>query len=454
MIRWLAPVLLCGCADLIGITEPTDFEVVELTVSTGTLMPAFDPTITRYEVAVGYPDATIEIRAAASDPQATIEIGGEPTDQGMAVAAVAIGDTVVAITATTPSGVARTYEIALHRPDLIIAFAAPRSVATQIPGMISRVEIADLDGNGSLDLAAIATAEVGLLTNDGAAQFSFRSMFSYGFVRGLAVRDLDFDGRPDLVVSASGQLQVSRNAGNATFDSPIGCGGSPSPGAFAMFQLDTDGRIDLALADQNGRLMPMTGMPSTCFASMPAMDQTVSPTQLTVVVSGAFDNVQGDDLATLDPMAGRIFVHRNLGGALSLEQVDVGPTAKPVELVAADTDGDGLDELIWIDRQTDDIVIQPFPGPRGTSYHVDGSPRSLNVVDVDGDGALDVLVLDNAGITVLHNEAGGTFSKKSIAMALPGVQRIAAADLDGNGRADLVAANFTSSLTVHMGVAP
>jgi len=456
MIRWFTPLLLCSCADLIGITEPRDLEVVELVVSAGTLVPAFDPAVSSYALKVGYPDATFEVHAAANDPEARIDIAGVESVAGSGVAAVEIGDTTIEVVARTASGVTRTYEIAVTRADLIIAFAAPRMVPTQIPGMVDRVAIADFDGDGTPDLGAMTgTGELGLLTNSGAAQFMFRGTMPYGVIRAIATRDLDLDGKPDLLVIGGSGLQIGRGLGNAQFEAPISCGGPPMPTAFSLFQFDSDGRVDLAIADTGGRLAPMIGMPGMCFQSMPAIEQNVSPTQLTVVASGPIDNSLGDDLATLDPMQGQIFVHRNFGGnALSIEPLETGVGAHAVELVVADLDGDQHAEVIWIDRTTDDVVIQRFPGPRGPSYRVPGNPRSLTVVDIDGDGALDVLVLDNAGITVLHNEAGGTFSKKSVPMAMPGVMRLAAADLDGDGRADLATANFTSTILVHLGVAP
>jgi hypothetical protein len=202
----------------------------------------------------------------------------------------------------------------------------------------------------------------------------------------------------------------------------------------------------------------MRGMPppTSCFQNMPASEQQVSPTALTAVVAGPFDASVGDDLASLDPNTGRIFVHRNInGGGLSIEQLDLGGVGpRATELAAADLDGDGRAELIWLDRTTDDVVVQKFPGPRGASFHVLGNPRGLVLADIDGDTLLDIVVQDNMGLTVLHNETGGTFSVKAVPMQLPGVTRIALADLDGDGRADLVTANFTSTVSVYLGVAP
>jgi hypothetical protein len=458
MIRWAAPLLLCNCANLIGITDERDLEVSALTVSVGTLSPPFDPAITHYELSVGYPDPVIEVHAETNDPGATIEVAGFEVAGGTGVAEVSVGDTTVEVIARTPSGVEAKYEIAVHRADLIIAFAAPRQVPVQMAGMIDRVALADLDGNGTPDLVPMSgVGDAGLMTNDGGAHFMFRGQLPYGGIRQIAMRDFEpQDGKPDVLLM-NGGFQLLRGLGNAQFDAGFGCGAPPSPIAFTMFQFDGDGRQDLAFVDQQGRLSPMLSptAPGTCFQAMPAIEQQVSPTALTQVVAGPIDNMPGDDLATLDPMSGRIFIHRNVNGqGLTIEQLELGAGAQASEVAVADVDGDVRAEVIWIDRTTEDVVVQQHPGPRGASYHVPGNPRSLTITDVDGDGFADIVVLDNMGITVLHYEGGGTFSQKHIGMQLPGVSRIAMADLDGDGRSDLVTANFTSTLSVFLGETP
>lgn len=457
MIHSVFPLLLCSCASLWGITDARELEVTELTVSIGTLSPAFDPQVTHYQLDVGYPDAVVEVRARTNDPGATIDIAGVPTSDGNGVAEVSIGDTVVEVVARTPSGVEQTYEIAVHRADLILQFAAPRQVPVQMAGMIDRVALLDLDGNASLDLMPMSgVGDVGVMTNDSSASFTFRGQLPFGSVKQVIARDFDSDGKPDLVM-LSGGLQIVRGIGNANFDPGYGCGAPPSPTAFTLFQFDGDGRPDLAMVDAQGRMTPMLGMtaPGTCFQSMPAIEQQVIPTALTKVVAGPIDQMAGDDLATLDPTGGRIFIHRNMSGqGFSLDTLELGAGAQASDVAVADLDDNGRAEVIWIDRTTEDVVIQTFPGPRGAAYHTPGNPRSLTIADVDGDGLLDVVVLDTMGLSVLHNEGGGTFSHKGIPMQLGGVQRIALADLNGDGRADLVTANFTSTLSVFLGANP
>lgn len=464
MIKWLAPLLVCGCADLIGIHDPRDLEVVELTTSAGALAPSFDPAIESYRLELVHADSTVQLHAEANDPQATIDIAGAQSIEGSHLLAVPIGVIAVDVVAHTPAGVRRTYSVEIHRPEIAtpeiaIAFAPPRSVQTSVPGMIDRVAIGDFDVDGRDDFAAITGAgDIAIFRNDGDTQFSPRGMHPFGpFIRDVASTDIDKDGKPDLIATASSTMRLSPGIGGGQFAAPFACGGGPEPGAFAMFQFDGDGRLDLAVSDQSGRLAVLTShstTPVTCYNANPAFDQYPATSQLAAVVAGAFDPNPGDDVATLDAAGRKITVHHNLGGSLMMAPLAISPTALPVELAAGDLDGDGRDELIWVDRAINDIVVQRGQGPPIGSFHVDGTPRSLTVADLDGDGHRDVIVLIDTGVAVLHNDGTGMLRQKPIAMSLGGVQRIAVADFNTDGRADLVTANFSSTVLVHLGVAP
>jgi hypothetical protein len=454
MMRFAPLLMLAGCADLIGITEERELEIVTLTVSRGTLQPAFDPAIADYDVVVGYADSTVEVHAESNDPQATIEIAGAPSIEGSAAVALPVGDTEVEVVARTPSAVRVTYKVRLHRADLAIAFATPRPVQTTMPGMIDRVAVADFDGNGTDDIGVITGfGDFGMLTNTGAATFAQQPGL-FANTKTFGTRDLDADGKPELVMLKDGQLMVARGFGNASFEAPVAWGASKQPFAFAMLQLDADGRTDLVLAEQTGRLAVFQGhaMPSTGFSPMPAFDQnTGSP--LTVLATGPIDTQPGDDVASLDPAARRIYVHSNTGVGLGLQIADLGDGAMPAELIAADLDGDERLELIWLDRANDAVVVQNFPGPPRAIHPLPGRPRSLSAIDIDGDGVRDLLVLDDQGVTVLHNDGTGTLTAKAIPIAMPGsVEKLAVGDFNRDGRADFVTCNFTSTIYVHMGI--
>lgn len=450
MIRIASVVFLCGCADLIGITDERSLEVVSLGVSKGTLDPPFDPAITDYRVELPFGATLVEVHAEASSPAATIEIGGVAS--ATQAIALPVGETVVEVVARTSSDVRATYRVRVTRADLAIGFSGPRAIPTTLPGMIERVGVADFDGNGTDDVGAVSGAgDLVLMFNTGAATFTQHPTM-YGGTRTFAVRDLDGDSRSDLVFVTNGQLSVARGFGNGSFEPPTFYGGNQGLG-FALLQLDPDGRPDLVLAEQLGRLAVFQGQPAPGlgFYPQPALDQQLG-NPLTMLVAGRIDTLPGDDVASLDFVAGKIYVHGNTGTGLGLAPLDLGPGAEPVELTAADLDGDERLELVWLDRADDAVVVQSFPGPPRATYPLPGHPRSLVAADVDGDGKRDVLVLDDQGVTVLHNGGDGTLAAKSVPLAMAGTPRIAVGDFNGDGRADLATSNFTSTFHVYLGM--
>jgi len=71
----------------------------------------------------------------------------------------------------------------------------------------------------------------------------------------------------------------------------------------------------------------------------------------------------------------------------------------------------------------------------------DSNGAGLSVADLDGDGRLDIVLADLAGpLTVLWNETppGGELRFEAVSLPLRGSQAVVAVDVDGNGRLDLV----------------
>lgn len=88
-----------------------------LTVSEGTLTPAFEPAQTDYAVTVGNAIASITLSPTASDAGSTITVAGNPVVSGTASAPVALslGTTSIAVVVTAADGSTRQYTVAVTR---------------------------------------------------------------------------------------------------------------------------------------------------------------------------------------------------------------------------------------------------------------------------------------------------------------------------------------------------
>lgn len=116
-----------------------------------------------------------------------------------------------------------------------------------------------------------------------------------------------------------------------------------------------------------------------------------------------------------------------------------------------DVTGDGLADVVVADgvfANSRILVLAQAPGRPGTLLAPVSVPvgtghgfRDLAVADVDGDGRPDLVLAGYDCVAVLCQRPGGGFAAPAFLDAGLHVEGVAAADLDGDGRMDLVAAN-------------
>jgi VCBS repeat protein/flagellar hook capping protein FlgD/FG-GAP repeat protein len=184
------------------------------------------------------------------------------------------------------------------------------------------------------------------------------------------------------------------------------------------------------------------------------IDPVVAPAQAGIVVA----RLDGDgypDLAVVTPDGSvSVFRGRGDGGFDHLFSQLAGRSASAV--TAADLDGDGLDDLAILGAFGEDtttvslgVLINQngsFAPPAG--YSVRSWTRSIAAGDLNGDGRPDLAIGVAGGyqsaVAVLLNQGDGTLGS-SVSFVVPGGAPYAAiGDLDGDGDADLAAAEATT----------
>lgn len=298
------------------------------------------------------------------------------------------------------------------------------------PGYAVGVAVADVNGDGKLDLV-VANQAVAVLLGNGDG--TFQPGVAYGLAgdapvepNSVVVADVNGDGKPDLLVSLYGaQVDVLLGNGDGTFQPAVVYGpGCCGQGSLAVADVNGDGKPDLIVTAGNSDAVGiMLGNGDGTFQAQVNYDSGgVVPTSVAVA------DVNGDGKPDL--------LVANEASAW-VNGFSSGPGSASVLL----GNGDGTFQS---------AVVYPSPGP---NY------RSIAVADVNGDGKLDLLLAGclnptawycggyTDGSLALHIGNGdGTF-QPAVLFDSGGVGpiSIAVADLNHDGRPDVAMANWAGS---------
>ena len=261
-------------------------------------------------------------------------------------------------------------------------------------------ELADLDGDGDLDLAVGNDMALGqILLNDGAGNFELKGDFGkVASVRSLTVADIDNDGDNDILATCRGmQNQIYLNAGDASFTT------GPAYGT------RNDSTIDVAVADINQ--------------------------------DGHNDLI----LANRDQQPSAILF--NDGKLGFSKQLPFGSAKGRSRAVAVgDLNGDG--KLDWaMGNIGQPNMVYLGDGQGGVSKSIafgaaNSRTYSLALADINADGSLDI-VAGNAGqpnAVFFNEEKASRFRKESFGAA-NATYGLCAGDINGDGRVDVAVAN-------------
>ena len=261
-----------------------------------------------------------------------------------------------------------------------------------------------------------------------------------------AVGDFNNDGKPDITVTNSGSNTVSILLGNGdgTFQVPVIYNTAIAPGSPVISDFNHDGRPDLAVVASGSKAVSvLLGNGDGTF--QPHIDSAVN--FLPQSIAAADFNGDGKlDLVVADSNATILLGNGDGTFQTAVEYPGNGATV----VVAGDWNGDGKIDVAATSGFSDTITILMGNGDGTlqipyTSYEIGGTPISMAVADLNGDGHLDLAVGTGNGATgpnmsatvsVLLNKGDGTFQLHGNFGGMV-TQSIAAADFNGDGLADI-----------------
>lgn len=110
-----------------GLTNGYDVNLSSLEISSGTLSPAFDQTVTGYSVTVDDTVASIKVTLSAVDSNATISVNGEAVSSGSSSGSIALTEgttTGISIVITAPDATTtKTYSVGVLRKSSLVKSA-------------------------------------------------------------------------------------------------------------------------------------------------------------------------------------------------------------------------------------------------------------------------------------------------------------------------------------------
>lgn len=322
--------------------------------------------------------------------------------------------------------------------------------AIPLPDAASALHLVDLNGDARLDLVVAHpdAGEVSVHLGDGAGAFAAPTSFSSGLQPGaqrIASGDLDLDGDPDLALlrpAPVGELSLLFGQ-DAMFGPPLLDAIGQEAQDLIAADLDGDGAPDLLargaaaepltlrLGDGMGALGPEIGSPELAGQSFD-------------LAPGQFDGDAARELAvthTAAPGIALVEWSPMLGFVMSSETQVKGGTRHDA-IVVGDINGDGAPDSVA--RRTVDGVDLLLVWSGGTpEFSLPEGALPVVVADVDGDGPGDVVALANAPevVRVVYSDTQGRLvCVQDHPLGEPSARAlVAAGDLDGDGKADLVA---------------
>ena len=290
-----------------------------------------------------------------------------------------------------------------------------------------------------------------------------------GNPRGVTIADFNADGHLDFAVanhSSPTQLIIYFGGGRdgslrvaAEFSLPVG------PFGITNADLNHDGRRDIIVtsADSNSVEIVSWNADSASFSIVQQFTTGSDPRE---IVAGDFDRDGHVDVAMALFGCHCVEVRRGAGDFTFTSTIRIATLARPHGLATADFNRDGILDLVVTHESAARATVLFGDGtagfPNRTTIVTGGGPRNVSVGDFNEDGWTDFATVNTSGrsitlafgIRAAPGSFTSTFTSRMLntGTALQSPRDIEAVDANGDGKLDLAVVDFaTANMWVFLG---
>jgi RHS repeat-associated protein len=321
----------------------------------------------------------------------------------------------------------------------------------------------DLDGNGQIDLLLRTPNTISSLQQQTDHSFIAQSNVSASLVNPtrlsfdnspttpqyltqMVVGDVSGDWMPDLIALTSTGLSVRLNYGDGTYADPFTVGLTGNNQAIVSGDLNGDGAQDIVVASDTGALtIVMSDGKGKFLAPQASLSVGGNPTTLML------QDLNGDgklDLVSTNTSANNVSVlfGTGIGGFTAGANYAVGTSPKAMSI--GDLNGDGKLDIAVANTGSNSVSVLLNSGTgtfaAAVNYALTASPTAVAIGDVNGDGKRDLVVGTNSAtdnLWVFSGQAGALplTTPQKYTFGTQAVMAVAIADMDGDGKLDVVA---------------
>ncbi|MGO9814751.1 MAG: FG-GAP-like repeat-containing protein [Isosphaeraceae bacterium] len=268
--------------------------------------------------------------------------------------------------------------------------------------------------------------------------------------RVVRVADFNRDGVSDIALLSADKVSVYLGDGKGGFLPPTSYDAGPDPTGLTVADINHDGNPDLLVGNSFGDVLVLLGNGNGTFQPYRKADQNVA---LAVLPNGS----PTPDFIYADQGLDRVVVDYGGGQKTVVGDKSTG-LLSPGAVKLADLNGDGIPDLIVANSGSNNVLIYPGLGNGqfgpalngGHGFFTGTNPVGITVADVDGDGRPDLVVANKGSndVSILLNRKQGnsiTFIPGPRLKVGSGPVSTVVGDFLGNGKPDLLVSNSQSN---------